>query len=183
MKGVNILAILLISVAVSLPAVASKKPKPAPGPLIQGYGDVQPMPKASAQPDVYKTHKVVFDLCTGGDATKINEGLVAVAQAVNAFSVSGVSKSNLKFVVVIHGAATPVVIEGGGYQTRFNTANPNLDLIGKLSDAGVQLVVDGQSLAENKITSAEVSSHVDTVLSAATALVVYAEHKYVVVTP
>jgi len=158
--------------------VFAKTKKAEPFPLIQGYGTVKPMPATSPQPSKYKIYKVVFDLSKGGDADKVNTGLEAVAQAVNAFAAAGVPKKNLKFVVVIHGAATPIVIEGGGYNTRYHVANPNADLISKLTAAGVQLLVDGQALIEHQIEGAEVNSNIEETLSAATTLVIYQQNKY-----
>ena len=181
MKFAKLIAIVLLSFTAAASAFAGGKPKPAATPLIEGYGDVVAMPQSTALPSRYHPHKVVFDLAEGGDNAKVNEGLVAVAQAVNAFAVSGVAKQNIKFVVVIHGAATPAVIDDGGYRTRYNHANPNTDLLGKLNQAGVQVLVGRQSLEADKITQDEVNSNVHVTLSAATDLVVYEEAKYVLV--
>ena len=79
---------------------------------------------------------------------------------------------------MIHGAATPIVIASGGYNTRYHVANPNSDLISKLTAAGVQLLVDGQALIKHQIEGAEVNSNVEETLSAATTLVIYQEHGY-----
>jgi intracellular sulfur oxidation DsrE/DsrF family protein len=175
-RKIAILLAVFAGLAFSASAIA--KAKPAPFPLIQGYGTVKPLPGTSPQPSKYKVYKVVFDLGKGGDAGKVNSGLEAVAQAVNAFASAGVPKSNLKFVVVIHGAATPIVLADGSYKTRFQVANPNTDLINKLNGVGVQLLVDGQSLIENQIEGAEVNSNVDETLSAASTLVIYQMSKY-----
>ena len=158
--------------------VFAKARKAEPFPLIQGYGTVKPLPATSPQPSRYKIYKVIFDLTSAGDAGKVNPGLEAVAQAVNAFASAGVAKKNLKFVVVIHGAATPIVIESGGYNTRFHVANPNSDLISQLTAAGVQLLVDGQALIKHQIEGGEVNSKIEETLSAPTTLVIYQEHGY-----
>jgi len=158
--------------------VFAKASKTEPFPLIQGYGTVKPLPATSPQPSRYKIYKVVFDLDEGGDAGKVNPGLEAVAQAVNAFASAGVAKKNLRFVVVIHGDATPIVIADGSYKTRFQVTNPNTDLINKLNAVGVQLLVDGQALIKHQIEGGEVNSNVEETLSAATTLVIYQEHGY-----
>lgn len=181
MKYVKLLALFVLSFATAVSAVASAHPKAAPTPLIIGYGTVVAMPQSTALPSRFRAHKVVFDLTKGGDTAKLNAGLEAVAQAVNEFALSGVAKRNIKFVVVVHGAATPSVIDNGGYQTRFNHPNPNLDLIGKLTKAGVQILVSRQSLEADKIIQDEVSSNIHVTLSAATDLVVYQEAKYVLI--
>jgi len=163
--------------------VIAKAKKTEPFPLIQGYGTVKPLPGTSPQPSKYKIYKVVFDMNEGGDVGKVNSGLEAVAQTVNAFASAGVPKSNLKFVVVIHGDATPIVLADGSYNTRYHIVNPNTDLINKLNAVGVQLLVDGQSLIEHQIEGAEVNSNISETLSAPTTLVIYQQHKYQVYIP
>ena len=180
-RKIAILLAVLVGLAFSAGVFA--KAKPAPFPVIQGYGTVKPLPGTSPQPSRYRVYKVVFDLSQGGDAGKVNSGLDAVAEAVNAFASAGVPKNNLKFVVVIHGAATPIVLADGGYKTRYRVANPNTDLINRLNGVGVQLLVDGQSLIANQIAGAEVNSNVDETLSAATTLVIYQQHKYQLYVP
>jgi intracellular sulfur oxidation DsrE/DsrF family protein len=181
-RKIAILLAVFASLAFSA-GVFAKASKTAPFPLIQGYGTVKPLPATSPQPSKYRVYKVVFDLSKGGDAGKVNAGLDVVAQAVNAFASAGVPKSNLKFVVVIHGDATPIVLADGGYQTRFHVANPNTDLINKLNGVGVQILVDGQSLIEHQIEGAEVNSNVEETLSAATTLIIYQQHKYQIYMP
>ncbi len=174
---------ILLAVFASLmfsATVFAKETKTAaePFPLIEGYGTVKPMPATSPPVSKYKIYKVIFDVSKGNDPDEVNSGLEAVAQAVNAFASAGVSKKNLKFVVVIHGDATPIVISGGGYNTRFHVANPNNDLISKLNAVGVQMLVDGQSLIEHQIEGAEVNSNISETLSAPSTLVIYEQHKY-----
>jgi intracellular sulfur oxidation DsrE/DsrF family protein len=176
-RKIAILLAVFASLAFSA-NVFAKASKTAPFPLIQGYGMVKPLPSTSPPVSKYKVYKVVFDLSKGGDASKVNSGLDSVAQAVNALASAGVPKNNLKFVVVIHGDATPIVLADGGYQTRFHVANPNTDLINKLNGVGVQLLVDGQSLIAHQIEGAEVNSNIEETLSAATTVVIYQEHKY-----
>ncbi|HVC27967.1 MAG TPA: DsrE family protein [Gammaproteobacteria bacterium] len=179
----KIAILLTVFAGLAFSASVFAKAKPAPFPLIQGYGTVKPMPATSPQPSKYKVYKAVFDLGEGGDAGKVDAGLDAVAQAVNAFASAGVPKSNLKFVVVIHGDATPIVLSDGSYKTRFHVANPNTDLINKLNAVGVQLMVDSQSLIEHKIEGAEVNSNVNETLSAPSTLVIYQMSKYQLYVP
>ncbi|MDE2234885.1 MAG: DsrE family protein [Gammaproteobacteria bacterium] len=179
----KIAILLAVSVCLAFSTTAFAKRKPVPFPMIQGYGTVKPLPSASPTINKYWVYKVVFDVSKGGDPAKVNSGLDAVAETVNAFASAGVPQNNLKFVVVIHGDATPIVISDGSYKTRFHVANPNLDLINKLNAVGVQLLVDGQSLITHQIEGAEISSKVEVTLSAPTTLVIYQQHKYRLYTP
>lgn len=147
-------------------------------PAIQGYGPVHPLPKAALQPSKYRTYKVVFNLTRGADADKVNDGLAHVARAVNVFASAGVPLKQLKFVVVVHGPATALVLRDASYKTRYKTGNPNLDLIGKLTAAGVKLVVCGQALADNGISHDEVNPQVEITLSALSDLILLQDQGY-----
>lgn len=179
----KIAILLAVSVCLALSGTAFAARKPVPFPMIQGYGTVKPLPSASPTINKYWVYKVVFDVRNGGDPAKVNSGLDEVAATVNAFASAGVPKNNLRFVVVIHGNATPIVLADGSYKTRYHVSNPNLDLIKKLTAAGVQLLVDGQSMIAHQIQGGEISSKVDVTLSAATTIVIYEQHKYRLYTP
>ncbi len=175
--------LLAVFACLAFSAMAFAKSKPVPFPMIQGYGTVKPLPSSSPTINKYWRYKVVFDLRKGGDPAKLNSGLDEVAATVNAFASAGVPQNSLKFVVVIHGDATPIVLADGSYKTRYKVSNPNLDLIKKLNAVGVQLLVDGQSLIAHQIEGGEISSNVDVTLSAATTIVIYQQHKYMLYTP
>jgi intracellular sulfur oxidation DsrE/DsrF family protein len=148
-------------------------------PVIKGYGKIVALPKAAMQPDKNADYKVVFNLTSGGDPDKVNSSLDRVARTVNIFASAGVPASHLHFVVVIHGPATPIVLDNAHYQEKFKFDNPNIALIDELEKAGVKVVVCGQALAHNKIAHEWVNPQVELTLSAISDVIILEKSGYV----
>jgi len=148
-------------------------------PTIQGFGKIMPAPEASMQPVKDVEYKVVFSMTGGGDADKVNPFLDRVARAVNLFTGAGVPLSHLHFVVVVHGPATPVVLDNTHYRQKFNVDNPNAKLISELNKAGVKVEVCAQALAHNGLQREWVNPEVELTLSAITDIVMLEQQGYV----
>ena len=148
-------------------------------PAIKGYGPVHPRPNAAMQPDKQTIYKVVFNVTAGSkDMSKPNPGLGHVARAVNVFASAGVPLDHLRFVAVVHGAATASVLDDKAYMQNFKTANPNLKLIAALRKAGVKVEVCGQALSDNHIANAAVNPQVTITLSALSDLAIWGDRGY-----
>ena len=150
-------------------------------PVIKGYGKIVPLPNAAMQPDKNADYKIVFNLQTGGDPDKVNLSLERVARAVNLFASAGVPQSHLHLVVVIHGTATPIVLDSAHYQEKFKLENPNIALIDALEKAGVKVAVCGQALAGNKFPQEWVYPKIENTLSAITDIVILEKKGYVLI--
>jgi intracellular sulfur oxidation DsrE/DsrF family protein len=148
-------------------------------PVIKGYGKIVALPKAAMQPDKNADYKVVFNLTGGGDADKVNSSLERVARTVNVFASAGVPVSHLHMIVVVHGPATPLVLDNAHYQEKFKVENPNIALIDVLEKNGVKVVVCGQALAANKFAHDWVNSQVEITLSAITDVIILEKAGYV----
>lgn len=148
-------------------------------PAIAGVGHVHPLPKAALQPDRNTTYKIVFNLTHAAQAdSAVNPGLEHVARALNAFASAGVPLDHLKFAVVIHGAATPMVMDNAAYRKKTGAANPDLALMQKLRAAGVKIYVCGQAVADFHIAYADVAPQVSVSLSALTDLAILEREGY-----
>lgn len=148
-------------------------------PAIEGYGRIRPKPEAAVQPDKAKTYKIAFDIATKSkQMSRPNPGLNRVARAVNVFVSAGVPLEQLNIVAVIHGPATASVLNDQEYKQRFDAANPNLELIKKLNEAGVKVQVCGQALAENSYKDEWVDSNATVTLSALSSLAIYSNRGY-----
>jgi len=148
-------------------------------PAIEGYGRVHPRPNSAEQPDPQKTYKVVFNVTKPSkDKGQPNPGLDHVARAVNVFASAGVPLDHLKFVAVIHGPATMSVLNGDQYKKQFGGANPNLELIGKLREAGVKVEVCGQAVSDNEYQDDWINPDVTITLSALSDLAIYGNRGY-----
>ena len=148
-------------------------------PTIQEAGAVVSLPESAMQPSKSIDYKVVFNVTGGGGNDKINPGLERVARAVNIFTSAGVPTSHLHFVAVIHGPATPSVLDNAHYREKFSIDNPNLKLISELSRAGVKVVVCGQALAHNKFAHDWVNREIEITLSAISDVIILEQQGYV----
>ncbi|MEL7148340.1 MAG: DsrE family protein, partial [Bacteroidota bacterium] len=119
-------------------------------PLIKNYGAIYDIAEASVKPDPSLKYKIVVDAKTGGDADQLAFALNNVARMLNLHVIGGVQPENLEVVVAIHGGATKAIMKNEAYQKRYETDNPNIELIKELAEAGVKLVVCGQSLTGRK---------------------------------
>jgi len=115
----------------------------------------------------------------GGDPDKLNSSLDRVARTVNIYGSAGVPASHLHFVVVIHGPATPIVLDSTHYQEKFKFDNPNIALIDELEKVGVKVVVCGQALAHNKFAQEWVYPKIELTLSAITDIIILEKSGYV----
>jgi DNA-binding transcriptional ArsR family regulator/intracellular sulfur oxidation DsrE/DsrF family protein len=139
-------------------------------PTIEGAGRIHPLPQAHYQPDARASYKVVFSLTGAGQPDQVNPGLQRVARTVNLYTHAGVPLNHLHFVAVASGAATPLVLDDAHYQAAFGQPNPNLPVIARLREAGVDVAVCGQAVAEHDYPYEAVDRHVTLALSALTTI-------------
>jgi intracellular sulfur oxidation DsrE/DsrF family protein len=148
-------------------------------PAIKDGGQMHPLPNAAIQPDRNQTYKTVFSVTkAASDPKDLNDALDHVARAVNVFVSAGVPLDHLKFVVVVHGPALPLVLNNASYQKRFSTDNPNLKLIQELTAAGVQIVVCGQAMAAMKYDASELNPDIKVALSALSSIIILQQQGY-----
>jgi intracellular sulfur oxidation DsrE/DsrF family protein len=155
-----------------LPAVAMAGDGFWQTPTIAGAGKIHPLPQAAYQPDRQATYKVVFSLSKAGDKpSEVSPSLDHVARAVNLYVSAGVPLSQLKFVAIAAGPATPIVLNDTQYRKKYGVANPNLALIAQLRKAGVDVAVCAQAVAEHDFHDDWVDSHVTVALSGLTTVI------------
>ncbi|TWT49306.1 DsrE/DsrF-like family protein [Rubripirellula amarantea] len=136
-------------------------------PKIVGHGDVVQLSNAVQQPR--SGTKILVDLTRGGEATGLNEGIEKVAKYVNIYGGAGAEPADVQIAVIFHGDATLAVLNPDAYAKKFSTVgNPNLDLLRRLHECGVELYVCGQSLISKGAKPSEVAVFVETSVSAIT---------------
>jgi len=149
---------------VSLPLAA----QPTTGPVIEDYGASFVVENSDTPLDAHHEFKVVFEVTGYDSARPINANLDRVARYLNLHAKNGVPVENIHAAVVIHGAALVNALSDEAHQARFGEANPNLDLITKLADAGVRLYVCGQSMGMRGFEKSELAAPVKMATSALT---------------
>lgn len=176
------LAAALLAVGL-LAGPASAQAKPFwTTPTIHGYGKIHYLPHAAFKPNPAATYKVVFGVSMNARKPgEVNPALDHVARAVNIYVAAGVPLSHLKFVAVVYGPATGVVLSNAHYRAKFGVSNPNLDLIHKLREAGVTVAVCGQAVAEHHFQYTWVEPGVKIALSALSTLSTLEDEGYALV--
>ena len=114
---------------------------------------------------------MVFNITRGtpGDG-RINNELALVGRFVNLLALSGMAPKQSQIVAMVHGAATPIVVNDQAYRGRYGEANVNARAITALEEAGVEVVVCGQALASSGFNLDQVLEPVEVSISAMTVL-------------
>jgi len=147
--------------------------EPMLGPAIEGYGPTYPINDRDVALEEGAVYRAVFDVATySDDMTALNRRLVSVARFLNMHVRNGDPIENIAVAVVVHGAAAKSVLNNDAYRTRFDVDNPNLELVTKLHDAGVDIYICGQTMAFGGIQKSELASPIKVALSAMTMLTV-----------
>jgi intracellular sulfur oxidation DsrE/DsrF family protein len=150
------------------PAAAGE---PELGPAVEDYGPTYPIDDRDvplAEGIVYRT---VFDAAAySDDLTSLNTRLVSVARFLNMHVRNGTPLEQMEVAVVLHGAALKTVFTSDAYRERYGVDNPNLELVQRLADAGVDFYVCGQSMAFGGFARSELAGPAQVALSAMTML-------------
>jgi intracellular sulfur oxidation DsrE/DsrF family protein len=121
-------------------------------PTIHGYGRIHYLPDSAYRPQADQTYRIVFSVTQDAKApATVNAALDHVARTVNLYAAAGVPLSHLKFVAIISGGATPLVMNNAQFHSAYGVDNPNLPLVSELRQAGVDVAVCGQAVAEHDI--------------------------------
>lgn len=150
-------------------------------PIIKNFGTVMEVPFSQENPDPKLQYKIVVEVSSdNGRPEVIHEFFEKVAAVVNLHALGGVPAKRLQVVMVIHGPAAQFVVTNEVYQKKFGLSNPNIPLFKELTEAGVKIVVCGQSLLKRNIAIESVSPEVQPALSAITTLTTYQLKGYAV---
>ncbi len=179
-------SIMLTAVTIGLTAAGTAGASQPAGfwhyPAIKGFGPEHTWPGVVVRPHPGTTYKALFDLTQGkAAADKVNPGLDHIARTVNIFAGAGVPVGHLKFEVIIHGPATPIVLSAAAYQAKFGHPNPNLAVIAALRKAGVTLMVCGNALGDMHLTPAQVNPQIHVALSALSTVIILQNQGYALV--
>lgn len=126
-------------------------------PVIKGYGAIEPVPFETVKPDPNQEYKLINELYfQQQDKAEFYDRLDYAARIVNAHAAAGVPKENFKMAIVIFSSATFISLSNEEYNKRFNVDNPNIEVIDKLIESGVEVIVCGQSMVKQNIKPEQV---------------------------
>ncbi len=161
--------IFLVLLSIPLQFVAQEKEA---GPVLQDYGKVWKVESPDFATDTSIEYKVVFDIMQSPEShEKVNTSLETAARFLNMHTQNGVPLSQLKVALVVHSKASKDVISNAAYKKRFGVENPNYDMVQQLMDAGVEVILCGQSSKSRNFPKEQLIPGVQLSLSAMTALI------------
>lgn len=164
----------LIFFATVILGLSAAKAQTKVNPVIKKYGTVTEVPFSQENPDPKMDYKIVIEISTDNPKPENpHEFIEKVGAVVNLHALGGVPANKLHVVMVVHGPAAQYVLNNEEYRKKFNTDNPNIPLLKELQEAGVRLLVCGQSLNKRGISPEAVTPEVKPALSAMTTLTTY----------
>lgn len=155
----NLRVAIMLMAGVAAPALAQA---PVPNPVIAGYGRSAVIADAFLAPDPKLRYRVVFEVKSGAQKPEdVNNGLQKVARFVNLLGHYGIRPQPGDLVVALSGAASSATLTAAAHAAHEKgAANPNIELIQKLTDAGVSIRFCGQSMVGHGYTPAEINPNV-----------------------
>lgn len=166
------ITLVLLTLFMTQPSIAQKKQWTSP--LIKNYGRILDLEKVDMKPDPDLEYKIVIELVHDMDKPKrLNFSASNVARLINLHAVGGVKPENLKVAIVVHAQATNSMIDEKAYKKKYKVESPYIDFYKELSEAGVELVVCGQSLNMFGHKPNDVLPNVQIATSALTAVSTY----------
>ncbi len=138
---------------------AAARPAAQKAPAIPEADAYVPIPGGVLPPTPARIYRGVFDARQGARrARDLVPAVLMAADEVNTFAAHGLVRENYKFAIVFHStAADEAVMTDKRYRARHGINNPNLPVLAKLKQAGVQIYVCGQQLAADKVKRSDVS--------------------------
>jgi intracellular sulfur oxidation DsrE/DsrF family protein len=161
--------ITVFAVVFSMVAFADE---PVTGPVIEDYGPVFTVEDKDVELQEGFHYKAVFDVAGyAAGHSSVNSEIESVARFLNMHARNGVPTENMTTAVVLHGNALVNALSNDAYRQRFQVDNPNLELMTKLHEAGVEFYACGQSMGFRDVHQEELASPVKVALSAMTMLI------------
>ena len=149
------------------------------GKIIKDFGETFNVENPEIKTDTSAEFKVIFDVAQSSeDKSKPNKYIVTAARFLNMHANEGMSLDQLKVAMTIHGGAWQDVLNNTAYKEKYGVDNPNFKLINQLTEAGVDIIICGQTAAYRGITKDNANPNVKFALSAMTALLQYQNQGY-----
>lgn len=151
---------------------AQGQTKPVTGTAVKDFGKFFPVENPSFKTDFTQNFKVAIDVQEASPKPgEIHPLFNTAARYLNMHTWAGVPLKDLHVALVVHGGGSDAILTDEAYQAKHGVANPNTSLIGQLNQAGVQIILCGQTAGARGITDQNRNAHVQVALSAMTALV------------
>jgi intracellular sulfur oxidation DsrE/DsrF family protein len=147
--------------------------------IIKDFGQTYLVENPDIKTDLNANHKIIFDVTQSSeDKTVVNKYIETAARFLNMHAQAGLKPEQLHVAMTIHGGAWQDVMTNKAYKEKFGVDNPNLKLINQLTEAGVDVILCGQTAGARGLNKTNVNPNVKFALSAMTALLQYQNNGY-----
>ena len=149
------------------------------GKIIKGYGETFRVENPDIKTDLKAYHKVIFDVSKSAEKrSEVNKYIETAARFLNMHAAEGMKPEQLKVAMTVHAGAWQDVLNDSAYKKRYGIPNPNSGLINTLTDAGVDIILCGQTMKFRAVEREDMIPEVKIALSAMTALLQYQNNGY-----
>ena len=149
------------------------------GKIVPDFGETFKVENPDIATDTSATLKVIFDVSKSPEnISELNSNLVTAARFLNMHAATGMTVSQLKVAVTIHGSAWKDILTDPVYLEKYGCKNPNSELLNQLNAAGVDLILCGQTAKFRNVSRSDTNPNVKFALSAMTALLQYQNKEY-----
>lgn len=153
-------------------------------PLIKGskFSGVLPVTGVTEKPDPTLQYKLLMEDVVPvkeSNAKEINDGLSEIGRLINLHIASGIPKSNLQLVAVVHGASLYSLYNNEAYKKKYGINNPNIELINELMKNGVKFIACGQAMNFYDVKKEDMVPNIKITLTAQTVLSSYQLKGYI----
>ena len=122
-------------------------------------------------------YKLVLDMTDKiSDAKRVFSPLARAARTYNLHIANGLPQDKFHMAIVIHSSALDAFFSNAAYKEAYGKDNPNLKIIERMQELGVEMYVCGQNMAWRNLDKSQLAPGVKVALSAKTALV-YFDHE------
>jgi len=137
------------------------------------------IPGAALPPDAKHVYRAIYDATRGAeDPRQLLPALNMAGSELNALGASHVPLANARFVVVFHGGALDGILDAAHYKAKFGVENPNLPVLARMKELGVELYVCGQNLLFEKRDPKSLAPEVKVASDALIVLMTYQNEGY-----
>lgn len=177
-------SLVVLLLAVTTQPLQAAGPVQGESPRVPGFGPAFPVMHPAVVPQPSGQYRVLMDLTKetpGYDKT--NRGLELTARLANLMGLAGVPASHVHLAVVAHDQALDAMLDDAAYKAIHGINNPNGALLHALHQAGVELLVCGQTMAHRHLQASQLAPDIRVSLSALTTVLVYQQRGYSVLAP
>lgn len=110
-------------------------------------------------------------------------GFGSPASFLRLMDANGVARTNVKLAIIVHGTATPSLLNNTAYKARTSADNASIALLTALHEAGVQIIVCGQALLNRNVPRDQLLPFVKVATTATSAHAILHAQGYNISTP